>query len=414
MNTRLDRPLRLVPQVRHYDWGTRDFIPRLCGREPGNLPEAELWFGAHPDAPAAVVLESDPEVTRASRPHRDPVPLNRLIANHRDEVLGLGPAGAELPFLTKILSAARPLSIQAHPSREQAIRGFAAETGRRPVSTGDRNYRDPNHKPELLYALTQFSALSGFRSAAEAAQLLSALGLERLRPNIQRLGSEGAAAYRPLLEMLHQEAGTDLAAATVHAARRASTTDDPNCREAMLWVVRIAAGHPNDPLVIAPLFLRLIRLDPGEALFTGAGVPHSYLEGSAVEVMASSDNVLRLGLTSKRVEATKLLDILIYEAAETPLIMPRVKEHFWGTRCCFRPPVEDFRLDVLHLVDEGEAPLQPEGRARLVLALEGGIEVRNAQGAGLLHPGHAALLSAAAKAVTATGQGTLALTTSNH
>ena len=205
MSAALDRPLRLVPQVRHYDWGTRDFIPRLCGREPGDLPEAELWFGAHPDAPAGVVLESDTEGTRTSRPHRDPIPLNRLIADHRDESLGPGSTGAELSFLTKILSAARPLSIQVHPSRKQAVRGFAAETGTHPPSAVDRNYRDPNHKPELLYALTPFSALSGFRPAAEAARFLSALGLERLRPSIHRLESEGTAAYRPLLEALHLE-----------------------------------------------------------------------------------------------------------------------------------------------------------------------------------------------------------------
>ncbi len=413
MSTALNRPLRLVPQVRHYDWGTRDFIPRLCGREPGDLPEAELWFGAHPDAPAGVVLESGTprDLGRDTEPS---TPLDQLIAHHRNEALGPTETSAELPFLTKILSAVRPLSIQAHPSREQAVRGFAAETGTRPVSTGDRNYRDPNHKPELLYALTQFSALSGFRSAAEAAQLLSALGLERLRPNIHRLESEGAAAYRQLLETLHRHTASDFAADAVEAARRASTMGDANCREAMGWVIRIGAHHPDDPFVIAPLFLHLVRLDPGDALFTGPGVPHSYLEGSAVEVMANSDNVLRLGLTSKRVDATELLDILAYEAADAPLIEPRVDEHPWGTRCSFRPPVDDFRLDVLHLVDDGEAPLQPEGRARLVLALEGGIEVRNAQGAGLLHPGHAALLPAAAKAVTATGPGTLVLTTSNH
>ena len=421
MSTALDRPLRLVPQVRNYDWGTRDFIPRLCGREPGDLPEAELWFGAHPDAPARVVLESGsddaegslrPLETRVSVTHPAPTPLDRLIVDRRDEVLGPGSTGAELPFLTKVLSAARPLSIQAHPSREQAIRGFAAETGTHPVASGDRNYRDPNHKPELLYALTPFCALSGFRPAAEAARFLAALDLERLRPNILRLESEGPAAYRPLLEMLHRHTGTDLAAAAVHAARRASTTD-PSCGEAMRWVLGTSEHHPDDPLVIAPLFLRLIHLDPSEALFTGPGVPHSYLEGSAVEVMASSDNVLRLGLTSKRVDAGALLGILNYEAADAALMKPKVHERPWGTRCSFRPPVDDFRLEVLHLVDHGEAPLGPDGHARIVLALEGEVEVRNTADTVLLHPGQAALLPATASSVTATGPGRLALTTSN-
>ena len=405
MSTPLDRPLQLIPQVRHYDWGTADFIPRLCGREPTGRPEAELWFGAHAEAPAGVVL---------SCPNPVEVPLDRVIADRQDEVLGPGAIGATLPFLTKILSAARPLSIQAHPNREQAVRGFAAETtGAHPVAVTDRNYRDQNHKPELLYALTPFSALSGFRPAAEAAQLLAALGVEQLRPDIQRLASEGAAAYRPLLEALYRHTGTDLASAAVDAARRPSTEGAPSCREAMHWVVRIATHHPDDPLVVAPLFLRLIRLDPGEALFTGPGVPHSYLEGSALEVMASSDNVLRLGLTSKRVDAGELLDILVYETADVALMKPRVDEQPWGRRSGFQPPVDDFRLDFLQIGGHGEAPLHSDGRARIVLALEGEIEVRNALGAQLLHPGEAALLPAAAKTVTATGPGSLALTTSN-
>ena len=408
----LDRPLRLIPQLRHYDWGTRDFIPRLCGREPTGRPEAELWFGAHTDAPAGVVLGSGsaggPDGASSS------VPLDRLIADRQDKVLGPGATGAALPFLTKILSAARPLSIQAHPDREQAARGFAAETtGAHPIAAANRNYRDPNHKPELLYALTPFSALSGFRPATEAAQLLAALGLEQLRPSVRRLESEGAAAYRPLLETLRKHTGTGLASAAVDAARRAAPKAGADCREAMHWVARIATHHPNDPLVVAPLFLRLLRLDPGQALFTGPGVPHSYLEGSAVEVMANSDNVLRLGLTSKRVDARELLDILVYEAAGGALVKPWSDEQSWGTRSRFEPPVDDFRLDVLHLVNDGEAPLLPGNRARIVLCLEGEIEVRNASGSELLRPGQSALLPAAAKTVTVTGRGTVAVTTSN-
>ncbi len=427
--------------MRHYDWGTRDFIPRLCGREPGDRPEAELWFGAHADAPAGVVLEAG----SANGPGDAgrPVPLDRLIAERRREVLGPGAAGSALPFLTKILSAARPLSIQAHPDREQARRGFASvpvasggvegsssalagqgragawgkggETrGAAPVSDANRTYRDPNHKPELLYALTPFSALAGFRPAAEAAQLLAALGLEQLESTVRRLESEGAAAYRALLEALRRHTGTDLAGAAVEAAHRASTEGDADCRDAMHWIVRIASHHPDDPLVAAPLFLRLVHLEPGQALFTGPGVPHSYLEGSAIEVMANSDNVLRLGLTSKRVDAGELLDILVYEASAGAPLAPRTDEHSWGTRTCFQPPAEDFRLDVLQVDGTDEAPLKHQGRARITLALEGEIEVRNSFGTQTLRPGQAVLLPAAARAVTATGPGTLALTTSDN
>ncbi len=415
----LDRPLRLIPQVRHYDWGTHDFIPLLCGREPGDRPEAELWFGAHVDAPAGVVLEADSAGGTDSACRV--APLDRLIADRPSEILGPGATGNALPFLTKILSASRPLSIQAHPDRGQALRGFAVETGRAgAIAAGDHTYRDPNHKPELLYALTPFSALSGFRPAAQAAQLLGALGLEQLRSSVRRLESEGDAAYRPLLETLRPHAGAVLALAARRAARRASTEasaacqETTHCREAMRWVVRIARGHPDDPMILAPLFLRLVHLEPGEALFTGPGVLHSYLEGSALEVMANSDNVLRLGLTSKPVAAEELLDILVHEAGGGAPLAPRGDEQPWGTRIRFRPPVDDFRLDVLHVGEDGEAPLDPDGRARIALALEGQIEVANASGSELLRPGQAAVLAAAARAVTATGPGTLALTTSNR
>ena len=417
MKAPLDQPLRLTPQVRHYDWGTRDFIPRLCGRDPTDRPEAELWFGAHADAPAGVVLEAG----SASGPGDTgrPVPLDRLIADRRSEVLGPGAGGDALPFLTKILSAARPLSIQAHPDREQAEAGFARET-RDAASTSpsvpatDRTYRDPNHKPELLYALTPFSALSGFRPAAEAARLLAALGLEQLESSVRRLESDGATAYRPLLEALQRHTGTGLASNAVDAAARASTEGDADCRDAMLWIVRIATHHPDDPLIVAPLLLRLVHLEPGEALFTGPGVPHSYLEGSAIEVMANSDNVLRLGLTSKRVDAEELLDILVYETSAGAPLAPRVDEQPWGTRTRFRPPVDDFRLDVLHIRGARTAPLRPEGRARIGLCLKGEITVRNASSTRLLRPGQAALMPAAARTVTATGPGTFALTSSGN
>lgn len=397
--TPLDRPLRLLPRVRNYDWGTPDFIPRLCGREPTGRPEAELWFGGHPDAPADVVLGSGDAAS---------MPLDRLIAERPVEVLG---GDSSLPFLTKVLSAARPLSIQAHPNREQAARGFAARSG-----DGNRpgSYRDPNHKPELLYALTPFSALSGFRPPAEAAALLGALGLEELQPHVRRLESEGAAAYRPLLAALRERAGTEFAGRGARAARLAAEGADPERRDALRWIDRIAAFHPEDPLVIAPLILRLIHLEPGQALFTGPGVPHSYLEGSGVEVMANSDNVLRLGLTSKRVEAGELLDILVYEAAGDAGLEAEVEEHPWGRRTAFTPPVADFRLDVLDVAGRGPAPLPSDANVRIAVALEGDVEIRNPSGARRLRPGQGALLTASTGNVAAAGAGKVAVTMPNR
>jgi len=401
--TQLDRPLRLLPRVRNYDWGTPDFIPRLCNREPTGRPEAELWFGGHADAPAGVVLGSGDASSIA---------LDRLIAERPAEVLG---SDSALPFLTKVLSAGRPLSIQAHPSRAQAARGFAAQSGdgTHPGDAAPRHYRDPNYKPELLYALTPFSALSGFRPPGEAASLLSALGLEELEPHVRRLESEGVAAYRPLLAALRERAGTELAARVTRAARLAAEGADQEGRDALRWIDRVAAFHPEDPLVVAPLILRLIYLQPGQALFTGPGVLHSYLEGSGVEVMANSDNVLRLGLTSKRVDAVALLDILVYEAGAGTNLEPEIEERPWGRRASFAPPVEDFRLDVLEMTGTAEVPLPGGHSVRIVLALEGGVEIRNAAGAEALRPGQATLLTASAEATTAIGAGKVAVTMPN-
>ncbi len=392
--TPLDRPLRLLPRVRNYDWGTLDFIPRLCGREPTGRPEAELWFGAHPDAPADVVLESGGAGS---------IPLDRLIAERPVEVLG---SDSAMPFLTKVLSAARPLSIQAHPGREQAARGFAAGAS--------GNYRDPNHKPELLYALTPFSALSGFRPPLEAAGLLGALALDQLEPHVRRLESEGAAAYRPLLAALREQTATDLAARVTRAARLAVGAIKPERRDALDWIDRIAAFHPDDPLVVAPLILRLIHLRPGQALFTGPGVPHSYLEGSGVEVMANSDNVVRLGLTSKRVDPGELLDILVYEVAEDARLEPEVEELPGGQSTGFTPPVADFRLEILDIAVGGAAALPADDSVRIALVLEGEIEIRNTAGAESLRPGQATLLTASAGAAIAAGTGKVAVTTPNR
>ncbi len=432
----LDRPLRLLPRVRRYDWGTRDFIPRLLGREPSDEPEAELWFGAHPDAPASVVLEAGSgggphgpdgergaaraEAPAASRPGA--IPFDRLIAGRPAEILGAGGAGearAALPFLTKILSADRPLSIQAHPDREQAERGFAAETdgGARGSAAEGRIYRDPNHKPELIYALTPFEAMSGFRPAAEAARLLAALNLDELRPHVRHLRKEGAAAYARLLSALRGPAGNGLAERAVAAAWRAVTVlanASAATREALRWIVRIADHHPEDPLVVAPLFLRLVHLEPGEVLFTGPGVPHSYLEGSGVEVMASSDNVLRFGLTSKPVDADAFLDILHYRTLGDPGLETEVEEPPWGRRTRFTPPVADFRLEILEVAEHAAAPLPGDDGPRIALALEGDIEVGNLSGEVRLRPGQAALLPAAARSVAAAGAGKVAVTMPNR
>ncbi len=251
--------------VQHYAWGDRDFIPRFLHRESDGRPWAELWLGTHPNGPAHLA---------------DGRPLTEVT----------GP----LPFLLKVLAAAEPLSLQAHPSAEQARAGFAA--GR---------YPDPEPKPELLCALTEFEAFCGIRPVEHTLPLLAELGADDLAKAARDLGPGGA-----LAALYH---GVVPAGPIVDACR---TSERPEAR----WVTRLDERYPGDPSVAATLLLNLLTLHPGEAIHLGAGTLHAYLGGAGIELMGASDNVVRGGLTVKPVDVDDLLAVL----DPTPLADPVV------------------------------------------------------------------------------------------
>jgi mannose-6-phosphate isomerase len=303
------RPLLpLDNPVRPYAWGSRTFLAALGGRAtPSAQPEAELWMGAHPSAPSRVR-------------NGDGVALDALIAERPEEVLGaatLSRHGATLPFLVKLLAAAEPLSIQVHPNREQARAGFAREERRGvPRDAPARSYPDARAKPELLCALEPFTVLHGFRRPDEIATGIESLGIPELEPLLAKLRrSSPPVALRLLLESLLLAPGEErraiARAATTSAARR-----EPGTSAEMRWVARLGARFPDDAMVLAPLFLNLLQLAPGQGLFTAAGIVHSYLEGAAVELQASSDNVVRAGLTEKHVDVAELLRLARFEPTE--------------------------------------------------------------------------------------------------
>jgi mannose-6-phosphate isomerase len=280
--------LVLDNRIQNYAWGSRTIISELLGRAtPSVLPEAEMWIGAHPKAPSVVA---------------DPPGLGTLEdAIEADPVSLLGPStcdhfGNQLPFLLKVLAAAEPLSIQAHPSQEQARRGWDRENAEGiPIDAPHRNYRDPNHKPELVCALSPFVTLTGFRPLEEVVRNLEPAVRPELTHELGRLARERTpAALRALLARLltldADERSQVLERAATQARRRGA---DP----AWSWTARLLDRHPDDAGVLAPLYLHLVTLAPGEALFLGSGRLHTYLEGAALEIMANSDNVLRGGLT---------------------------------------------------------------------------------------------------------------------
>lgn len=286
--------------VRHYDWGSIDAIPSILGLDPDGRPWAELWLGDHPAAPATVPAE----------PGR--------------------PLDAHLPFLLKLLAASSPLSLQVHPSREQAERGHAREeaAGIAPDAAG-RIYRDRNHKPELLCALSPFRALCGFREPSASAADLRALHIDALEPVVAALEEGGLAdAVRLLLTSALGDTG-------------AIARDAARARGADPWTTTIAAAHPGDIGVVTALLLNRVQLQPGHALYLDAGTLHAYLDGTAVELMACSDNVVRGGLTSKHIDVDELLAVLDPRPAEPMILQPERVDAITTT---WRTPAQEFRL----------------------------------------------------------------------
>ena len=302
---------RLDTTIQDYPWGSKRAIVELLGiPNPGGKPMAELWMGAHPKAPSRVSVDGKT------------CTLDRFIEEHPDRALGARTArafGPRLPFLFKILSAAQPLSIQAHPNLTQAEEGFEREERLGiPVDAPERNYRDRNHKPEIICALTPFQALRGFRPLpeieeefascpepplAEAAGALrpgqaSKEALKRFFVTIQRLSAERVRTLSDWV-LSHADGG-----------RRYE------------WVNRLRSIWPGDPGVFAPLYLNLVELHPGQAMFLPAGELHAYLEGTGAELMANSDNVLRGGLTSKHVDLDELLSVLTFESGRPKILEP--------------------------------------------------------------------------------------------
>ena len=318
--------------VQPYAWGSREALPRIMGVPPTGEPQAELWLGAHPRGPSIL--------RRGGEDHS----LDEVIA--ADPVGELGTEtvrsfGDELPFLLKILAVDQPLSLQAHPTRQQAQAGFDAqdELGI-PVDADQRSYRDRNHKPELICALEPFTAFCGFRPPSTAAELLDSLKVSDLAPVIGLLREDRAdQALRWLLER-PSSAGADIAHRVVESC--AQPGPFPAERQ---WAVRIGQQHPGDIGVATALMLNLVEMSPGQALFLEAGNLHVYLHGVAVEVMANSDNVLRGGLTPKHVDVPALLEVVDCRPYEVPVIIPD------SPNFTFRPPVPDFCLTRIEVAD---------------------------------------------------------------
>ena len=340
--------------VRPYAWGSRTSLAELQGRAaPTDEPEAELWLGAHPDDPATV-----------SRPE-GPIALDALIAADPEGQLGAGVAGeygARLPYLLKVLAAESPLSLQAHPDSEYAKQAYAKQQADPSLP---KNYTDAYHKPEMLVALTPFEALCGFRSAAASAAAIEALGIPSLAPVVEALqAGDLRTAVRNLLTW--PDADRKPLAEAVVAAAQASPSPDADL------AARLAGYYPGDPGVLVALLLNHVRLEPGQAIWMPAGNLHAYLRGTGVELMAASDNVLRGGLTPKRVDVDELMRVLVFEVLDDPILPPTPVAPGVET---WAVPVRDFILYAVNL-DGTRPPIEPPAEgARIVVAVSGDVFV---------------------------------------
>ena len=328
--------------IQEYAWGSCTAIADLMGQpSPADRPQAELWMGAHPKAPSLVSTENGWES------------LADLIQDHPIDILGRGVAekfDGKLPYLFKVLAAAEPLSIQAHPGAADAQAGYAREETRGiSFNAFDRNYKDPHHKPECLCALTPFWGLCGFRNVSDTGALLHQLCPESLGESFHLLeintpASSIQAFFQTLMDMIPRKQ-----ADIVHEAVRNAQLVKHE-RPEYDWVVRLHHAYPSDIGVIFPALLNLVYLQPGQALFLEQGELHAYLNGVGIELMANSDNVLRGGLTTKHVDVVELMRILSFKEKAVDILLPGNREQHMGV---YRTPAREFELSVLTL-DTGD------------------------------------------------------------
>ncbi|MZF85002.1 mannose-6-phosphate isomerase, class I [Streptomyces sp. SID5643] len=374
---------RLDNTIRPYAWGSPTAIPQLLGVEPTGEPQAEMWMGAHPGAPSRTDRGTLVEVVGAD-------PEKELGAAAVDRF------GPRLPFLLKLLAAGAPLSLQVHPDLDQAKEGYADEERRGiPVDAPHRNYKDANHKPELICALTEFDGLCGFRAPLEAAALLDDLGVDSLKPYVDLLHAhpEDAALREVLTAIL--TADPDEMSRTV--AEVAAACD--RLGGAYAPYADIAHHYPGDPGVIAAMLLNHVRLQPGEALYLGAGIPHAYLNGLGVEIMANSDNVLRCGLTPKHVDVPELLRIVRFLPSDPGVLRPEASPD--GEEV-YETPIDEFRLSRYVLPEAGAAHDLTRPTPQILLCTAGTVRVGEHQ----LTPGASVFVPADEKAEVS-GTGTL-------
>ncbi|MDT3751925.1 MULTISPECIES: mannose-6-phosphate isomerase [Citrobacter] len=383
---------KLINSVQNYAWGSKTALTELYGiANPTQQPMAELWMGAHPKS-SSQVLGADGQT----------VALRDVIEHDKSALLGEAVAQrfGELPFLFKVLCAAQPLSIQVHPNKHNSEIGFAKENAAGiPMDAAERNYKDPNHKPELVFALTPFLAMNAFREFSDIVSLLQPVSAAH--PAIAHFLEEPSAErlsylFASLLNMQDEEKSNALA---ILKSALNSQQGEP-------WqTIRLIADvYPNDSGLFSPLLLNVVKLNPGEAMFLFAETPHAYLQGVALEVMANSDNVLRAGLTPKYIDIPELVANVKFVAKPANQLLTTPVES--DGELDFPIPVDDFAFSLHELTTSGADISQQS--AAILFCIEGEAVLSKGEQRLVLRPGESAFIGANESPVNISGAGRLA------
>ncbi len=389
----------LENKIQEYAWGSHSAIAELLGQQPvpASRPQAELWLGAHPKAPSHVSMDGGNQS------------LAVLIQTYPEEILGSDTVrrfDGQLPFLFKVLAAAQPLSIQAHPNRSWAQKGFAREEALGiPFDAPERNYKDHHHKPECICALTDFWGLCGFRKIEEMVPLLERLCPSTLEEdlNILRKNTPNTALqsfFKRLMGRSPRERSKIVSEALDQAGR---IHEDGSVDE---WIVRLHAACPFDIGVIFPAILNLVRLQPGQALYLQPGDLHAYLVGVGIELMANSDNVLRGGLTPKHIDVAELMQVLSFDEKRVDVLKP---EPISGGAGVYRTPAREFELSVISLEAGDVFQGLAERNVEILLCTEGQHHITQTDSGELMRfdKGGSVLIPAAVPGYAIEGRGTI-------
>lgn len=376
---------RLTGQVQHYAWGGKNYIASLIGLNSAKeQPCAEWWLGAHPSAP------SDIENVTGKQ---------SLIEFLSQNPTALGQAsrqqfGDELPYLLKILDVEKPLSIQLHPTKEQAEKGFEAENAKG-VSLTDstRIYKDRNHKPEMMIALSDFWLLHGFKTKSQILATLNAR--PSLQPLAEKLGTQSLAEFYADVMLADQSTLANWLLPIIEANQQPYKNDELTLDNPDYWVLYTMEAMAISPekldagLVCFYLF-NIVHLKEGEGIFQDAGIPHAYLRGQNVELMACSDNVIRGGLTPKYVDIVELLKIVDCREV-TPQIISAAPQN--QSEFTYKTPVKDFALAQIRVEPEKHTKVNLQS-AGILLVMQGELKIQEKSTALTLKQGESAFITA--------------------